>query len=123
MAEQMSEVRPLKYRKKPVWVEAVRVGELTMSEVARWCGGRAESEAKASDHTDVARWVTVPTIQPTKLRARIGDYIVKDDLGQFSVWKPEIFEVTFERPTRGGSYDPGSAQAPAFRRGVNSQNG
>lgn len=57
--------KPLKYRKKPVVIEAMRFydDEQSMPEVAKWCGGRIGSEAKPSDHTDVAYWLEIPTLE------------------------------------------------------------
>ena len=83
---------------KLVKIEAMRVyaDELVMSEVARWCGGRMNSEAKASDHTDVAYWLEVPTIQGV-VKARPGDYVIKDAQGRFFVHGRQDFESTYER--------------------------
>lgn len=90
--------KPLKYRTKPVVVEAMRfyADHLVMAEVARWCGGRIGSEAKASDHTDVAYWIDVPTLDGV-VKARPGDYIIKGPEGQFYPRKPESFKATYER--------------------------
>ena len=90
--------RPLKYRKKPVVIEAMRfyADELVMVEVARWCGGRIGSEAKASDRMDVAYWIDIPTLEGV-MKASPGDYIIKDVQGAFHPCKPDIFEATYER--------------------------
>ena len=90
--------KPLKYRKKLVVIEAMRfyADELVMVEVARWCGGRIGSEAKASDHTDVAYWIDIPTLEGV-MKASPGDYIIKGVQGGFYPCKPDIFEATYER--------------------------
>lgn len=90
--------RPLKYRKKPVVIEAMRfyADELVMVEVARWCGGRIGSEAKASDRTDVAYWIDIPTLEGV-MKASPGDYIIRGVQGGFYPCKPDIFEATYER--------------------------
>ena len=90
--------KPLKYRKKPVVIEAMRfyADELVMVEVARWCGGRIGSEAKASDHTDVAYWIDIPTLEGV-MKASPGDYIVKGVQGEFYPIKESIFLETYER--------------------------
>ena len=90
--------KPLQYRKKPVRIEAMRFNndELVMGGVARWCGGRVRSEAKASDHTDVAYWLEIPTLEGV-MTARPGDYIIKGVQGEFYPCKPDIFESTYER--------------------------
>ena len=90
--------KPLKYRKKPVMVEAMRfyADELVMVEVARWCGGRIGSEAKASDHTDVAYWIDIPTLEGV-MKASPGDYIIKGVQGEIYPIKESIFRETCER--------------------------
>ena len=90
--------KPLKYRKKPVMVEAMRfyADELVMVEVARWCGGRIGSEAKASDHTDVAYWIDIPTLEGV-MKASPGDYIIKGVQGEIYPIKESIFRETYER--------------------------
>ena len=89
---------PLKYRKKPVVVEAMRfyADHLVMAEVAHWCGGRIGSETKASDHTDVAYWIDIPTLEGV-MQARPGDYVICGVQGEFYPCKPEIFEATYAR--------------------------
>ncbi len=88
----------LTYRKRPVVVKAMRfyADELRMVEVARWCGGRIGREAKASDHTDVAYWIDIPTLEGI-MKARPGDYIIRGVQGEFYPCKPDIFEATYER--------------------------
>ena len=90
--------KPLQYRKKPVVVEAMRfyADHLVMTEVARWCGGRINSEAKASDHTDVAYWIDIPTLEGV-MKARPGDYVIKGVEGEFYPIKESIFRETYER--------------------------
>ena len=89
--------KPLQYRKKPVTIEAIRFDGDTqaMSEVARWCGGRVRSEAKASYRTDVAYWLDVPTLEGV-VTANRGDYVIKGVQGEFYPCKPGIFEATYE---------------------------
>lgn len=95
--------QPMKYRKKPVVVEAMRfyADHLVMSEIAYWCGGRIASETKASDHTDVAYWIDIPTLEGV-MKAHPGDYIVRGVKGEFYPCKPGIFEATYEQETECG---------------------
>ncbi|MEL0525957.1 hypothetical protein, partial [Neisseria gonorrhoeae] len=89
---------PLQYRKKPVVIEAMCFygDKLSMLGVARWCGGRIRSEAKASDPTDVAYWIEIPTLEGVMTASR-GDYVIKGVQGEFYPCKPDIFESTYER--------------------------
>lgn len=90
--------KPLQYRRKPAFVEAMRLygDKQDMDEVARWCGGRIRSEAKASDHTDLAYWIDIPTLEGVMTAGR-GDYVVKDAQGGFHSIKPDVFEAAYER--------------------------
>ena len=85
------------YRKKPVTIEAAwfKIPEVAES-IAAWCGGRVCSESKASDPTDVAYWIDIPTLEGV-MKASLGDYIIKGVRGEFYPCKPDIFEDTYER--------------------------
>ena len=92
-----------KYRKRPVEVEAWQFkadgANLENRDaaifIAAWCGGRVDSEAKASDPTDVAYWITIPTLEGL-MKARPGDWIIRGVKGEFYPCKPDIFEATYE---------------------------
>ena len=96
----------MKFRKKPVTIEAMRfeaqlIGETIRDferraiEVARWCGGKFDCEAKASDPTDVAYWLDIPTLEGVMM-ASVGDWIIRGVQGEFYPCKPDIFEATYE---------------------------
>ena len=90
-------LKPTKYRKKPVVIEAMRFDTSSysaMTEVARWCGGLICSEAK-SDWTDAAYWLDIPTLEGV-MKASPGDYIIRGVQGEFYPCKPNIFEDTYE---------------------------
>ena len=95
-------LKPTKYRKKPVVIEAMRFDASSyraMTEVARWCGGRIyyghTEGAKAGDWTDVAYWLDIPTLEGV-MKASPGDYIIRGVQGEFYPCKPNIFEDTYE---------------------------
>ena len=90
-------LKPTKYRKKPVVIEAMRFDTSSysaMTEVARWCGGLICSEAK-SDWTDAAYWLDIPTLEGV-MKVSPGDYIIRGVQGEFYPCKPNIFEDTYE---------------------------
>lgn len=83
----------IKYRKKPVVVEAVQLID------------------DLRNHTAVAVWITanggdveIPFAEPClyvvtlegRMRADIGDYIIRGVQGEFYPCKPDIFEATYE---------------------------
>lgn len=84
-----------RYRKKPVVIEAMRLGAGNGSEVAAWCGGRPYLEAKPSDHDDVAVWVDIPTLEGV-MRANAGDYVIRGFQGEFYPCRSDIFMATYE---------------------------
>ena len=103
------------YRKKPVTIEAAwfKAPEVAES-IAAWCGGRVCSESKASDPTDVAYWIDIPTLEGV-MKASLGDYIIKGVRGEFYPCKPDIFEDTYERVGIRGELTPSSLQAELDR--------
>ena len=88
---------PTRYRKKPVVIEAMWFAgtPAQMLGVAAWCGGRARSETKPSDRTDIAYWLDIPTLEGV-MRANPGDYIIRGVAGEFYPCKPDIFAATYE---------------------------
>jgi hypothetical protein len=86
----------MRFRKKPVEIEAQRLDGTNGQEIAQWCGGRARSEAKASDPSDVAYWVDIATLEGV-MRASEGDWVIRGVQGEFYPCKPDIFEATYER--------------------------
>ena len=88
-----------RYRKRPVVIEAIQLivgdGRDNSLYVARWCGGRVVTEAKPSDHTDVATWVDIPTLEGV-MRASVRDWVIKGVQGEFYPCKPDIFAATYE---------------------------
>src|SRR6478609_8223169 len=83
------------YRKKPVEIEAVQFSRANGTAVAKWCGGRHNAEAKASDPTDVYESISIPTLEGV-MTASIGDFIIRGVQGEFYPCKPDIFAATYE---------------------------
>jgi hypothetical protein len=83
-----------KYRKRPVAIEAVQVNRENLYDVAHWCGAHTNLAAKPSDHTDVAYWLTIPTLEGV-MRADLGDWVIKGVEGEFYPCKPAIFDATY----------------------------
>lgn len=76
----------MKYRKKPVVIDAVQFTTGSADEVAEFVG-RDGSFAGESLYIDT--WEGVMT-------ASIGDYIIKGVKGEFYPCKPDIFHQTYE---------------------------
>lgn len=79
----------MKYRKKPVVIEAVRWTGKNQTEIDKLCGMKVVwSENK--------KCFLILTLEGTSL-ASMGDYIIKGVNGEFYPCKPDIFEKTYER--------------------------
>lgn len=75
----------MKFRKKPVVIEAVR-----------WTGDNADEIAAFARS---AMWphgdLVIPTLEGAH-RANIGDWIIRGVQGEFYPCKPDIFDATYE---------------------------
>lgn len=78
----------MKYRKKPVVIEAVQWTGLNANEVMDFLGWRNASEDKASG-------LRIHTLEGT-MQADVNDWIIKGVQGEFYPCKPEIFAATYE---------------------------
>ena len=81
-----------KYRKKPVVIDAIQVGDANVKEVEAFLGN--------VDHS--FGWHVVPyphwaisTLEGT-MEGRVTDWIIKGVAGEFYPCKPDIFEATYE---------------------------
>lgn len=76
----------MKYRKKPVVIEAVRFIGSNYKEIREFIG----ENALCSDLS-----IVIPTLEGDMV-AQKGDYIIKGVQGEFYPCKPDIFEQTYE---------------------------
>lgn len=77
------------YRKKPILIEAFRLGQPGQPTPApAWFG----SPPKANITNDGLLIVTLEGV----MLARWGDYIIRDVKGEIYPCKPDIFEATYE---------------------------
>jgi hypothetical protein len=77
---------PLRFRKKPVVIEAMYFNNMTVGlAIAQWCGGTLKT----------SKAIVIPTLEGD-MRADLGDWIIKGVAGEFYPCKPDIFEATYE---------------------------
>lgn len=83
----------MKYRKKPVVIDAVQCKEPnTIADIMTFC-----PSAQPSDGGDNGlQWVWIETLEGT-MTANYGDYVIKGVKGEFYPCKPDIFEATYEK--------------------------
>lgn len=84
----------MRYRKKPVEVEAMIFNENNQYEIIRWVHDGLPPEASAIARSDYKSLI-IRTLEG-EMRALCGDYIIKGVQGEFYPCKPDIFEQTYE---------------------------
>lgn len=82
----------MKYRKKPVVIEAIQwtVNIESEEEISSWSDGQVEP------HPTNPNKLLVHTLEGT-MTADAWDYIIKGVRGEFYPCKPDIFEMTYEK--------------------------
>ena len=81
----------MKFRKKPVVIDAVQYTGDNSTEIIRFMG--CPDDAEAFDET-------INTLEG-ELHMSPGDWIIKGVKGEFYPCKPDIFEQTYEAVTQG----------------------
>lgn len=80
----------MRYRKRPVVIEAVRWFGGNTREILSFCGGDAYEKNGA---------LCIDTLEGT-FQASVGDYIIKGVNGEVYPCKPDIFAATYEAEKR-----------------------
>ena len=81
----------MKYRKKPVIIEAIQWTGINLEEI-KWFMKEAFKGASISEENFE---FTIPTLEGD-MKASLGDYIIKGVNGEFYPCKPDIFQKTYE---------------------------
>jgi hypothetical protein len=87
-------MKPARFRKKPVVIEALQFDGTNQAEVASWSGGAVSG--------DRAGTCIIETLEGRML-ANVGDWIIKGVQGEFYPCRKDIFEQTYE-PAWAGSH-------------------
>lgn len=91
-------MKPEKYIKKPIAVEAVKLTDNNLEAVVIWCnnelpfGGNAY--LKMGDRSTPR--IAIRTLEGV-MTASVGDWVIKGVKGEFYPCKPDIFEATYEQ--------------------------
>ena len=89
----------MKYRKKPVEIEAMVFNEDTKSDVYNWCR-TIQQNIQPSIGNDKAPILIVPTLEGDMI-CSIGDYLIKEpfptDWRKFYPCKHNIFKKTYDK--------------------------
>lgn len=79
----------MKYRKKPIVVEAIRWTGKNQTEIDKFCGMKVVWSKNNKTFLVLTREGT--------MLASMGDYIIKGVNGEFCPCKPDVFAKTYER--------------------------
>lgn len=77
----------MRYRKKPVEIEAVRWTGENLEEIKEFAKGALVRRGSVG--------IAIDTLEG-RMRADKGDYIIKGIAGEFYPCKPDIFKATYE---------------------------
>ena len=83
----------MKYRKKPVVIEAMQLTDTNVLTVMNFIGG-VGIVVVGYGYNDEP-FIKIRTLEGEMLAA-IGDYIIRGVKGEFYPCKPDIFEMTYE---------------------------
>jgi hypothetical protein len=83
----------VKYRKKPVVIEAMQVIDDLRNHVviAEWINSNGGEASLAAFQP----WIFIETLEG-QMRAVLGDYVIRGVAGEFYPCKPDIFAATYE---------------------------
>lgn len=84
----------MKYRKKPVVIEAVQYTGKNEDEIVKFLG----KDITTAEYLKDGKWVKsfeIETLEGTHIATQ-GDFIIKGVAGEFYPCKPDIFEQTYD---------------------------
>lgn len=86
----------MRYRKKPVVVEAWEFTRKSLTNIESWVRKYSDAITLVSQYGGEVIYIEIETLEGT-MRADLGDYIIKGVEGEFYPCKPNIFEQTYEK--------------------------
>lgn len=86
----------MKYRKKPVVIEAMQFDGSNLREIISWAHKGLPAEANSKIIPTPNNYLYINTLEGQMLCV-INDWVVKGIRGEFYPCKPDIFEATYEK--------------------------
>jgi hypothetical protein len=87
----------MKFRKKPVVIEAVQWDGANIDVILDFCLTKASvRRAPEGQDTPARDTIAIDTLEGT-MTAQRGDWIIKGVKGEFYPCKPDIFETSYEK--------------------------
>jgi len=85
----------MKYRKKPVEIEAIQFNGSNLEEIKSFSGDVIKNQI-IERRLNGENFIIIPTLEG-EMKANKNDYIIKGVKGEFYPCKPDIFELTYEK--------------------------
>lgn len=85
----------MKYRKKPIEIEAVRFRRNNWNDILEFTNNTAHTLIIERGINGIATCI-IPTLEGEHIASE-GDYIIRGVKGEFYPCKPDIFEMTYEK--------------------------
>ena len=85
----------MKYRKKPIEIEAVQFNGLNPTEIKNFVGDNCEVEIYDNKVTPPVAHIVIHTLEGD-MRVSKGDYVIKGVQGEYYPCRPDIFEQTYQ---------------------------
>ena len=89
----MALMKPTKYRKKPVVIEAMQWDGENLINILQWCHAGMPPEANAVVRSD-GGFLRIRTLEG-EMTATKSDWVIRGVRGEFYPCKPDIFEATY----------------------------
>lgn len=77
----------MKFKKKPVIIEAIQFGAMNVDVIEAFVGGDIGKDSQGN---------TVIATLEGAMKVSLGDWVIKGVKGEFYPCKPDIFEMTYE---------------------------
>jgi len=87
----------MKYRKKPVEIEAIQYNGMNSAEIAEFMGVMIRTKTVPLEGFPYGK-VTIETLEGT-MTASENDFIIRGVQGEYYPCKPDIFKLTYEKVT------------------------
>jgi hypothetical protein len=100
-------ITPIRYVRKPIFVDAVKITEQNFVEAAKWCHGQIRTQAEELlvdqnlDDPKIPRtcFIHVRVQSPKHIRqtrAYVGDWLLYADLGGYKIYTQKAFDSSFD---------------------------
>lgn len=86
---------PLRYRKKPIEIDAIQLTQENVAAVEAFINGKAREQMLPGPGRGMHAGVVITTLEG-KMLASWGDWVIRGIKGEFYPCRDDIFEATYE---------------------------